>query len=128
MSCTSIPLADSPCRSVTGAPSIVSVAVRFSGAVTYPIERSRTAGSVWDPADGPWVWVAGGAAPSSVGAATAGGGAAVGAASTAGWAAATEGELDGLQRSTRARGGAPLPGIFGTVADRLAGSGAGAGC
>ena len=126
MSCTSIPPADSPCRSVTaGAPSIVSVAVRFSGAVTYPIERRRTAGSGCDPADDPGV--AGAAAPSSDGAATAGGGAAVGAASTAGWAA-TEGELDGLQRSTRARGGAPSPGIFGTVADRLAGSGAGAGC
>ena len=45
MSCTSIPLADSPCRSVTaGAPSIVSVAVRLSsiGYVTAPEKRTAT--------------------------------------------------------------------------------------
>src|SRR5215468_3956313 len=127
MSCTSIPLADSPCRSVTGAPSTVSVAVRFSGAVTYPIERRRTAGSVWeDPADAPWV--AGGGAPSGAGPATAGGGAAVGAAATSGEAAATEGEVDGLQRSTRARGGSPALGVLGAAGGRAAGTGSRVGC
>jgi hypothetical protein len=105
----------------------VSVAVRFSGAVTYPIERRRTVGSVWeDPADAPWV--AGGVAPSGAGPATAGGGAAVGAAATSGEGAATEGEVDGLQRSTRARGGSPALGVLGAAGGRVAGAGSRVGC
>src|SRR5215472_10097482 len=76
MSCTSIPLADSPWRRVTaGAPSMARVAVRFSGAVSYPIDRTRTAG---------WAWGSDGAAAAGAAAPCAGESAVAGAATGAG--------------------------------------------
>ncbi len=112
MSCTSTPLADSPWRKVTaGAPPIVRVAVRFSGSVAKPIDRTRTAGSLSATGDGTPGATA--TAPAA-GPAAAASGAAAGADPVTVAPAATPGEATtggttGRRRSTRARGGSLLP-------------------
>jgi len=132
MSCTSIPLADSPCRSVTGwAPSIASVAVRLSDASTYPIDRRRTTGSLPVAA----LTTAGGEGPAAVcgdgsEVAAVGGGGAEAMAGTAG-ADATAGATDvaglaELRRSTRARGGSSCR-MEGAATGGVAGTGSGGG-
>src|SRR5215472_14447038 len=130
MSCTSIPLADSPWRRVTaGAPSMARVAVRFSGAVAYPIDRSRTAGWAWGSEGA--AGVAGRAAACAGESAVAGAATGVGAeGTTAGGAAsaATTGGARDLRRSTRARGGSSRSAVLGTVADRGIGTCAGGRC